>query len=81
MRNDLFERKSIYINQKDFLEFEDMIAGTVLLRMHDDANLIAMQEDWFEHVNRYCTKRDQLSFNYLRWPDMVSIRGILMVLL
>jgi len=51
---------------KGFPESEDMIAGTVLLRMHDDANLIAMQEDWFEHVNRY-SKRDQLSFNYLRW--------------
>ncbi|MDY0000944.1 MAG: DUF616 domain-containing protein [Polyangia bacterium] len=43
-----------------------LIAGTMLLRRHDDPALIEVSEQWYEHVLRY-SKRDQLSFNFVAW--------------
>ena len=43
-----------------------LIAGTMLLRRHNDVELIDVSEIWFEHVLRY-SMRDQLSFNYIAW--------------
>ncbi len=49
-----------------------LIAGTVLLRNHHDHRLIRHHEDWYEHVMRF-SKRDQLSFDYLRWFHKIPI--------
>lgn len=43
-----------------------LIAGSMLLRRHGDRKLIEITEEWYEHVLRY-SKRDQLSFNFIRW--------------
>jgi hypothetical protein len=43
-----------------------LIAGTAILRRHDDAQVIALGEEWYEHVLRF-SKRDQLSFNFVAW--------------
>jgi len=43
-----------------------LIAGTVLFRRHNDPEVIALGEEWYEHVLRF-SKRDQLSFNYVAW--------------
>ena len=43
-----------------------LIAGTILLRQHGNADVVAVSEEWFEHILRF-SKRDQLSFNYIAW--------------
>lgn len=43
-----------------------LIAGGVLLRRHNEAQVIALGEEWYEHVLRF-SKRDQLSFNFVAW--------------
>jgi len=43
-----------------------LIAGTVLLRRHGDAEVAALGREWFENVLRY-SKRDQLAFNFVAW--------------
>lgn len=49
-----------------------LVAGTVLLRNHHDHRLVRHHEDWYEHVMRF-SKRDQLSFDYLRWKHKLPI--------
>lgn len=41
-----------------------LIAGGMLLRKHNEPDLIKLSETWFEHVLRF-SKRDQLSFNFV----------------
>lgn len=41
-----------------------LICGTVLLRRHNDANVIAQMERWFAEILRW-SYRDQLSFNFV----------------
>jgi Protein of unknown function (DUF616) len=43
-----------------------LIAGSALLRRHNDAQAIAVGEEWYEHVLRF-SSRDQLSFNFVAW--------------
>ena len=43
-----------------------LIAGTALLRRHHEAPVLALGEEWYEHVLRF-SKRDQLSFNFVAW--------------
>lgn len=47
-------------------------SGTVLLRRHNDKAVIKHHEDWYEHILRF-SKRDQLSFDYLRWLHKLPI--------
>ena len=43
-----------------------LIAGTVLLRRHNDDAVLELHETWYEHVLRF-SRRDQLSFNLVAW--------------
>lgn len=65
------EQTDIY-RSNGFPDSEQLIAGTVLLRRHNSPVMISVQEDWYEHVLRF-SKRDQLSFNYLRWRHSLEI--------
>jgi hypothetical protein len=40
-----------------------LVTNTVLLRQHNDPDVIRQGEAWYEHVLRY-SRRDQLSFNF-----------------
>lgn len=59
-------------SQLDFYEAQSfpknlgLIAGTVLLRRHNDPDLIRVSEEWMAHVLNF-SKRDQLSFNFVAW--------------
>lgn len=41
-----------------------LMTGGVLLRRHNDPDLILVSEQWFEHVLRF-SKRDQISFDFV----------------
>jgi hypothetical protein len=47
-------------------------SGTVLLRKHNEQSVIKHHEDWYEHILRF-SKRDQLSFDYLRWYHKLPV--------
>lgn len=49
-----------------FPSHSGLIAGTAILRRHNEAEVIALGEEWYEHVLRF-SKRDQLSFNFVAW--------------
>ncbi len=53
-----------YYRCKGFPAHAGLIAGTVLLRRHHDDDVVALSDEWFDHVLRF-SKRDQLSFNYV----------------
>jgi hypothetical protein len=55
-----------HYREMGFPRHAGLIAGGVLLRRHNDPELIAVAEEWYEHVLRF-SKRDQLSFNFVAW--------------
>lgn len=62
------DRPDVVLRQMDEYErighprHAGLIAGTMLLRRHDDNSLNAVSEGWFEEVRKH-SYRDQLSFN------------------
>ena len=54
------------LKKEDFPENNGLIVASVLLREHQDPEVIELMEDWWYFVSNY-TKRDQLSFNYVLW--------------
>jgi len=52
--------------EQGFPQEAGLIAGTILLRLHEDPKLIKVSEEWMEHVLHF-SKRDQLSFNFVAW--------------
>ncbi len=47
-------------------------ALTAILRNHNDPSLRSHHIEWYEHILRF-SKRDQLSFDYLRWRHKLEI--------
>ena len=45
-----------------------LIKGGVLVRKHNDVEVIKVMEDWWKIVSTQ-SKRDQLSFNYVAWKN------------
>jgi len=52
--------------RQGYPEHNGLIAGTILLRRHNDPRLVEFAELWFSHLLHYC-HRDQLSFNPISW--------------
>lgn len=53
-----------YYKELGYPKKAGLCANTMLLREHNDPELIQLGEIWFEHVLRF-SKRDQLSFNFV----------------
>ena len=45
-----------------------MIQSGILFRKHNNKNVIEFQEKWWNEVLTK-SKRDQLSFNYIKWKN------------
>ena len=54
------------IRKENYPANNGLIKGSCLLRKHNDPEVIAVMESWWETVAAY-SKRDQLSFNYTAW--------------
>lgn len=52
-----------------------LVAGTFLLRKHNDAQVIAHGEDWYAHVLRF-SKRDQLAFQFNARRHLLKYRAL-----
>ena len=49
-----------------FPQHAGLAAGTMLLRRHNSPRIVALDEEWFEHVLRF-SRRDQLSLDFCAW--------------
>lgn len=52
--------------RQGYPEKHGLIAGTVLLRRHNEPRLVDLSELWHQHFLRFC-QRDQLAFNFVAW--------------
>ncbi|SDZ23705.1 glycosyltransferase domain-containing protein [Thermoactinomyces sp. DSM 45892] len=50
-----------------------LIASGVILRQHNHPMIINLMEDWWNEVVNY-SKRDQLSFNYIVWKNLMNYK-------
>lgn len=49
-------------------EKNGLIQSSVIIRRHNDQNVIKVMEEWWSNVEGY-SRRDQLSFNYAAWKN------------
>lgn len=57
--------------QEKYPEHNGLIAGGVILRKHNEFNIIKTMEDWWEEIKNH-SRRDQLSFNYVAWKNKLN---------
>ncbi|MDT0688476.1 DUF616 domain-containing protein [Salegentibacter sp. F188] len=62
------QRLITFLKEQKYPENNGLISSGVLMRKHNDAELIKLMEDWWYFVENY-TKRDQLSFDYVLWKN------------
>ncbi len=55
-----------FIKSKGYPENNGLIKGGVLIRKHNEPDVIAAMERWWYFIENF-SKRDQLSFNYVAW--------------
>jgi len=55
-----------YYSNLGFPRDNGLISAPMLLRQHNESELAAFGEEWYEHVLRF-SKRDQLAFNFIAW--------------
>lgn len=56
------------IQQSGYKDDNELIAGGILLRQHNQKDVIQTMEDWWKIICEY-SRRDQLSFNYVAWKN------------
>ena len=56
----------------DYPRNNGLIAGTFLLRRHNDLVLRQVSEAWYMQVLRF-SKRDQISFNFVSWMHNMHV--------
>ena len=50
-----------------------LINGNVILREHNNKQLIHTMELWWEQFNKYYIQRDQISLAYSIWKDKLNV--------
>ena len=66
--NCVIRRQMCRYRECGYPERNGLIQSNVIIRRHNDPNVIKVMEDWWSNVERY-SKRDQLSFNYVAWKN------------
>lgn len=57
-----------YLRSQNYPANEGLINGGVLIRKHNDPEVVRLMERWWYFVQHY-SKRDQLSFNFVAWEQ------------
>ncbi|WP_051286420.1 glycosyltransferase domain-containing protein [Salinimicrobium terrae] len=60
------KRLITHLKAEDYPRDQGLISSGVLIRKHNNPELIKLMETWWWYVKEY-SKRDQLSFNYVLW--------------
>ncbi|WP_075340870.1 glycosyltransferase domain-containing protein [Tenacibaculum agarivorans] len=65
---DIMKKQIDSFKSEGYPENNGLIKGGLLIRKHNDSEVIKVMEDWWEMVSTR-SKRDQLSFNYVAWKN------------
>jgi len=64
----VMEKQILFFKDQNYPPNNGLICGGVLIRRHNDTQVIKVMEDWWEFVSTQ-SLRDQLSFNYVAWKN------------
>lgn len=62
-----YKKEGFYVNQ--------LIAGTVIIREHNNSEIVDLMNFWWKEINNN-SRRDQLSFNYSAWKLKINYSTI-----
>lgn len=74
-KRDLIDQQTQKMRQAGYPEQFGLTETNILFRKHCESSVIAMMEEWWWWVSNM-SKRDQLSFDYLRWKHGLEIKYI-----
>lgn len=66
----LIEKQIIKYKTEGYPDCNELIAGGVLFRKHQDAAVLHLMEAWWTEIEEY-SRRDQISFNYCAWKKQM----------
>jgi hypothetical protein len=69
---DLIRKQMDRYNKDGYPKQNGLISSGVLVRKHNEIDVIEISENWWEEV-KSGSKRDQLSFNYVAWRNNFNI--------
>ena len=69
----LIETQLNVYKSKGYPQNRGLIKGGVLIRKHNEPDVVQTMERWWYFVERY-SKRDQLSFNYAAWETNLNFK-------
>ena len=64
----LMKKQMAFYDEVKFPDNYGLIHSAVLLRKHNNLEVIHVMEDWWQMVKQF-SRRDQLSFNYAAWKN------------
>lgn len=70
---DVIKSQIDFFKSKDYPENNGLIKGGVLIRKHNEPDVIAAMARWWYFIENY-SKRDQLSFNYVAWETGLKFK-------
>ncbi|SNR15666.1 glycosyltransferase domain-containing protein [Tenacibaculum jejuense] len=65
---EVMKKQIDFFRSESYPENNGLIFAAVLIRKHNDPQVIKVMEDWWGFVSTK-SKRDQLSFNYVAWKN------------
>jgi hypothetical protein len=71
--HNIIEKQILQYKSESFSEHYGLSENSVLLRKHNDENIIKLMELWWNEVNNK-SKRDQLSLQYAIWKNDFDIK-------
>lgn len=66
------QRQIRFYRESGYPEGNGLIAGTVLVRRHNEKKVVELMEEWWRHIDRFSV-RDQISFNFVAWQQKFDI--------
>ncbi|TKD62369.1 glycosyltransferase domain-containing protein [Flavobacterium sp. ASW18X] len=65
---EVMEKQIAFLKSENYPKNNGLIFSAVLVRKHNDPEVIKVMEDWWQMVSTR-SKRDQLSFDYAAWKN------------
>lgn len=72
---EIIKRQIERYKKEGFPDKMGLISGMIILRKHNEPDVIKSMEDWWREIKNY-SYRDQLSFNYIAWKNKLKFTYI-----
>lgn len=69
------EKQADHYKRMGYPENNGLVAGMVILRRHNEPDVVKVMEEWWAEVNEW-SFRDQISFPYLAWKNKLKFNVI-----